>query len=275
MRDDEAFVHAELAKAGGLPQINAAGKLIKEYLKGSYYPSKDARLAQWNPADRDIYDLIVSIFTVTLTNDYLTYQALMGALNNKLPHESTTDRVKTLAEIVACIAKADLIDIKGTRGEYFLISPTLILKGIPFVDNHGTVYDRPQPVEANWDTNQGSMLLGGRLNHHEDNVCLDHINRMNRIPLALNKEFLLKYKEDPKQEKAVDTYEKKMLWNQYTHNGRRRYADMLTRTNKAYLNHKYCTRGRTYAIGYYINSQGSSFKKACLQLANKEYLNKR
>ena len=273
MRDDETFVRNEIAKAGGLPQINKAGKLIKEYLKGDYYSSKNDRLAQWTPTDEDIFNLIVSIFTKTLTTEYLTYQALVGSLNNKLPMEKTIDRVKTLAEIVALISKADLIDIKGNRGEYFLITPNLLLEGIPFVDNHGTVYNRPQPVESNWDIDQGSMLLGGRLNHHEDEICLDHINRMNKIPLTLNKEFLLKYPEEPKKIKAVNTHEKKMHWDKYTHDSRHKYVAMFMGTNKCYLNHKYCTRGRTYAIGYYINTQGSSFKKACLQLANKEMLN--
>jgi len=238
----------------------------------------------WNPTSKDIYNLIVSVFTVTLTTEYLTYQALMGMLNNKLPHSDVIDRVKTLAEVVALIHKAGLIEIKGTQGEYFMITPCLLLEGIPFVDNHATVYDRPQPVESNWDVDQGSMLLGGKLNHYEDNICLDHINRMNSIPMALNKEFLLKYPEEPKGEftdspttkdgkPGMTATEKLQLWEKYVSDGKKRYAHALVTVDRVYLNHKYCTRGRTYAVGYYISTQGSSYKKASIQLANKEYLN--
>ena len=273
MRDDEKYVHKMITEAGGVSQIDGAVVLIQDYLIGSYYASKDQRLMDWNPTSKDIYNLIVSVFTVTLTTEYLTYQALMGMLNSKLPHSDVIDRVKTLAEVVALIHKAGLIEIKGTQGEYFMITPCLLLEGIPFVDNHATVYDRPQPVESNRDVDQGSMLLGGKLNHYEDDICLDHINRMNSIPMALNKEFLLKYPEEPKKETATDTPEKLQLWEKYVSDGKKRYAHALVTVDRAYLNHKYCTRGRTYAVGYYISTQGSSYKKASIQLANKEYLN--
>ena len=46
----------------------------------------------------------------------------------------------------------------------------------------------------------------------------------------------------------------------------------LVKAEKLYINHKPDTRGRIYAVGYYINPQGTSFKKAMLQLANKEHL---
>ena len=284
MRDDEKYVHKMIQEAGGVSQIDDAVVLIQDYLIGSYYASKDQRLMDWNPTSKDIYNLIVSVFTVTLTTEYLTYQALMGMLNSKLPHSDVIDRVKTLAEVVALIHKAGLIEIKGTQGEYFMITPCLLLEGIPFVDNHATVYDRPQPVESNRDVDQGSMLLGGKLNHYEDDICLDHINRMNSIPMALNKEFLLKYPEEPKGEftdspttkdgkPGMTATEKLQLWEKYVSDGKKRYAHALVTVDRVYLNHKYCTRGRTYAVGYYISTQGSSYKKASIQLANKEYLN--
>ena len=280
MRDDVQFVNDAIKNAGGLDRLDNAVDSIMEHLtkvhlkaNGEIFESKNARLAQWDPDKGTVYNIAVAMFTTAMTTEYLTYQAMVGIYNNRIPMEKTLDRVKTTAEIIAMLCLADLIDIHSTAGEYHRITPCLMLEGIPFVDRHGTVYDRPQPVESNWDPDQGSMLLGGRLNHHEEKICLDHINKMNSIPLALNKAFLFAYKEKPKSEKAVDTLEKQELWERYTHTCRHKYVHALVKADRLWLNHKYCTRGRTYAVGYYINSQGSSYKKASLELANKEYLN--
>ena len=37
-----------------------------------------------------------------------------------------------------------------------------------------------------------------------------------------------------------------------------------------YLTHKYDRRGRCYASGYHINTQGTDYNKAVIQLAHKE-----
>lgn len=279
MRVDEKYVHDKINQAGGLPQIDRAIELIQEHLtkthltaKGEPFVSKNYRLSLWRPDHKELYNLVVSIFTTALTTDYLTYQAIVGKHNHALPMDKTLDRVKTMAEVVAMMCHADLIDINSNRGEYHTITPCLVLKNIPVTDRHGTVYDRPQPVESNHDPEQGNMILGGKLNYHDGNICLDHINRMNKIPMALNKEFLLKYPEEPKDESAVDTYEKEELWRHYTNEGKKRYAHALTHAERLYLNHKPDTRGRIYAVGYYITSQGSSYKKAMLQFAKKEHL---
>ncbi len=282
LREDEAYIKNEIESANGMPEITDAIARIWEYLGKEYYPSKTQRLKEWDPTEQEIYELVISIFTAVLVNGSLTYQALMGMLNYKIELDDVIDRVKILAEITAIISRTGLIDItKRGSGRYILISTEFQLDSdIPFVDKHGTVYHRAQPVEFNWDPEQGSMLLGGKMNHHEGNVCLDHINRMNKIPLTLNKEFLFKYKEEHKDTfiKKTDSdwniIQKEKMWDQYVDNAKWKYIEALARDkNRIFINHKYCTRGRTYGVGYYINYQGSSFKKGSLQLVNKEYLN--
>lgn len=279
MRDDEEYVHEKIKQAGGLPQIDKAIELIQKHLtkehltaKGEPFVTKNYRLSLWRPDYTELYNLVVSIFTTALTTNYLTYQAIVGKHNHVLPMEKTVDRVQTMAEIIAMVCHADLINIHSTPGEYHIIKPCLILKNIPFTDRHGTVYDRPQPVESNHDPEQGNMILGGKLNYHEGNICLDHINRMNRIQMSLNKEFLLKYPEEPKDESILEDKETRETWEYYIKESKKRYAHALVHSDKLYLNHKPDTRGRTYAVGYYITTQGSAYKKAMLQFANKEYL---
>lgn len=285
MRDNLKYVHDKLKQVGSLPQINKSIELIQEHLtkehltaNGEPFVSKNNRLSQWKPTKEELYNLIVAVFTTALTSDYLTYQAAIGKHNNMIPIEDDMDRIKTMAEVVAMLCIADLIDIHSTPGEYHQIIPRLTLDNIPFVDRHGTVYDRPQRVESNWDPEQGNMILGGNLKYHDDCICLDYINKMNSIPMQLNRKFLCKYKEEHKTkyiketDTEVDIQRKEELWGKYTCESKKRYAQALTFSNKLYLNHKPDTRGRYYAVGYYISSQGSSYKKAALQFANKEYL---
>ena len=279
MRVDEKYVHEKIQQAGGLKQINKSIELIQEHLtkehltaKGEPFVAKNYRLSLWRPDHDELYNLVVSMFTTALTTDYLTYQEMVGIHKDKLPMSKTIDRAKTIAEVTAMLCLADLINIDSKQGEYHLITPCLVLKDIPVTDKHGTVHDRPQPVESNYDPEQGNMILGGKLNHHYGKICLDHINRMNRIPLVLNKEFLIKYPEEPKDESIVDTAEKQERWGIYTTQAKRKYAMALVKAEKLYINHKPDTRGRIYAVGYYINPQGNGYKKAMLQLANKEHL---
>ena len=47
---------------------------------------------------------------------------------------------------------------------------------------------------------------------------------------------------------------------------------MMALGNEFWLTHKYDRRGRTYAVGYHINSQGTDYNKAVLELSKQEKL---
>ena len=47
---------------------------------------------------------------------------------------------------------------------------------------------------------------------------------------------------------------------------------IATLGNEFWLTHKYDRRGRTYAVGYHINTQGTDYNKAVLELAKKEVI---
>jgi len=102
---------------------------------------------------------------------------------------------------------------------------------------------------------------------------------MNQIPLKLNIAFIEACPEEPKSTfiKASDSpakaAEKMHQFRQFAKDSSKKYMEIINGKNRVYLNHKYCTRGRTYAVGYHINTQGASYKKASLELYNKEFLN--
>lgn len=289
LKEDERFVKSLIQEAGGLPEILTATLSINQFRTtehvsaktGKPLEKKNARIQAWHPSDEDIDNIIIAVFTLALAHGPATMQTACGMLNHMIDLPETLDRVHIIASLIALIAKTDLIKIEktGTSG-YFMISTKYKLnKALPVVDRHGTVFHRPQPVESNWDPEQGSMLLGSKFNHHEGNICLDHINKMNSIPLSLNRAFIVDNPEKPKKDyfdpkdPAWKATQKKELWNIYEKQCKLKYAQLICEGNRFFLNHKYCTRGRTYATGYYINTQGTGYKKGMIELYHKEKLN--
>lgn len=294
MRIEERVLHESIQEAGGMPEIDEAIRLIQEFRSQEYFSKKgnplkkkNRRLAKWDPRHEDIYELVIAIWCMTMVHGPMTMQAVCGLLNNRIDMVNTIDRVHILASCVALVSKTGLIQVhRGESGQNIMVDSEYQMGDeLPVIDRHGTVFNRVQPVYSNLDPDQGSMLLGGKINHHEKNICLDHINKMNRIPLTLNKGFLFKYAEDPKKDYFTDEWGnedpawkhqvKEDMWKLFKGKSQEKYLELMSSKggNRCYLNHKYCTRGRTYAVGYYINTQGSSFKKACLELAHKEMLN--
>ena len=124
-------------------------------------------------------------------------------------------------------------------------------------------------------TLEQSIILKG--NHHDDDVYLEHINRMNRIPLCINVDVattvhntwkgLDKQKED---ETAVEFARRKRAFEKYQRTCYTVFSTLLQHGNKFYLTHRYDKRGRIYSQGYHLNYQGNTWNKAVIEFANKE-----
>lgn len=137
----------------------------------------------------------------------------------------------------------------------------------------------PQEVRTNRDTgyftSKGSIIL--KNNHHDDDVCLDHINRANKVPLKVNPDTarmiqnewkgLDKKKPDEDQasfDRRVKAFEK------YDRVSRDILEGLFVMGNEFYLTHMYDKRGRSYAQGYHVNTQGSPWNKAVVEFAEEE-----
>ena len=265
----ESYVLSEVNKLGGLPEIPESVKLICSYINGCYYPSKNRRLSKWNPDKGEINELVMAVFTVTLSNPSLTYQAISGMLAGRIGLDDHIDQIKTIAEVIAIIASTGLVVINRTgSGSYIMVSTEYVLEGIPEPSKHDILMEPPPVYTKNWTEDSGSKILGGKHNHHEGDICLDHINRMNAIPYSLNKPFLCKYEEAPTF--ALDTPEKEKQWELFIRTSYRKYIEVAQKGNVFFLDHNDDKRGRTYAEGYHVSTQGSSFKKAIIMLANAE-----
>jgi hypothetical protein len=129
----------------------------------------------------------------------------------------------------------------------------------------------PLPLTHNYSsgylTHNDSLILGSD-NHHDGDICLDVLNTMNNVALKLDTDFLSTVEEMPTFE--MDTQDKIDQWRAFKKNSYCFYTLMATQGNRFYLTHKVDKRGRIYASGYHINTQGTAFKKAMLELAKEE-----
>lgn len=141
----------------------------------------------------------------------------------------------------------------------------------------------PKKVTENYGTcgyyfNKSSMVLNGSPVFRDEDICLDHINRVNSVALTLNLDVIA----SPEGEKLTPVRKPGELFKKFQKR-KKQYEvfydtsvevmqGLMALGNEFYLTHKYDRRGRTYACGYHVNSQGTDYNKAVLELAKKEII---
>lgn len=139
----------------------------------------------------------------------------------------------------------------------------------------------PKQVKKNRDTGyltgQGSIIL--KNNHHDGDVCLDHINRMNAVRLTINNNTASlianswRNLDKPKDGELKADFEKRVrAFEKFDRTCHDVIALLTQEGNEFYLTHKYDKRGRSYCQGYHVNYQGAPWNKAVIELADKEII---
>lgn len=139
----------------------------------------------------------------------------------------------------------------------------------------------PRKVRDNRDTgyftSRNSIIL--RKNHHDDDVCLDHINRVNRIAFSIDYDTAhmianrWRHLDKPKPGESQEEFQKRVkAFNKYDRTAKEVIDTILRYGNEFYLTHKYDKRGRVYCQGYHINYQGAPWNKAVIELAHREFV---
>lgn len=202
------------------------------------------------------------------------------------------DAITTMAEVIAMLSDTDLFDCKKTKEGWVVLTrvgldeevlryaynafylPPLIIKPRTLRHNRDSGYI----------TQRGeSLILGYYENHHEDIICLDVLNILNANEYELDTDLISSLSEQwHREELSQDEYmelshEDKLIydmdkttWQEYINQGYKIQTLMLYHGNRFWLQNKVDKRGRIYTSGYHISPQGSSFKKAMINLANKE-----
>lgn len=127
----------------------------------------------------------------------------------------------------------------------------------------------PAPLTKNYETGYHYMpkkcvVLKTKYTHVD--VNLDHINRVNSIPLRINTDVINNCANLPKKE--LKTQKDKQNWNRFV----RQQREIVNFYKDApfYLVHRYDKRGRVYCQGYHISYQGCDYTNACIEFAEGE-----
>lgn len=257
-------------------KVEQGVSLVNQYIKGQYYDSKMKRVAQL--VGMDIETLVMDIFigiAYCLKPDLFT--SISAQMASRLKFSDQTAAITTVAELMAVLCQTDAFDITKESKQASL---TLVSR-IPLSDELKQFIETSQflppmvcePLElthnysSGYLTHNDSLILGSG-NHHDGDICLDTLNIMNRVALKLNVEFLCKVEEEPTFE--LESQDQIDQWQRFKKQSYVFYDLMVQQGNHFYLNHKVDKRGRAYAHGYHISTQGTAFKKAMLEFVNEE-----
>jgi hypothetical protein len=274
----DAKIRAALADNPDTQARIAQGvQLVADWRAGTYYPAKMARLAQL--AGMDLPTLVTDLFVgIAYVLRPALFTSVSAQLASRLKFSDKADAITTVAELLAILCATDAFDItKASR-----TASLMVVSRIPLANNLVTFIEEsqylppmvcpPRHLVSNYSsgylTHNDSLILGGAINHHDGDLCLDVLNIMNQVPLQLDTAFLCQVEEQPTH--ALDTQDKVDQWQAYKQQSYKFYSLMAQCGNRLWFTHKVDKRGRIYSQGYHLNPQGSAFKKSCLELATEE-----
>ena len=257
-------------------KIEQGIQLITEYMGKSYYASKNARIAQLQGFD--LRALVLEIYVgIAYCQTEELFTSITAMMAGRLRFSDKLDAIKTVAELMAVLCFTDAFDIlKASKSASLVVLSRIPLSRdtLRFIENSQylpPMVCMPLELENNYSsgylTHNDSLVLGTG-NHHEGDLCLDVLNKLNQIPLALDTDFLSSVEEDPTF--VTDTPEKQEQWDRFKRQSYEFYLLIAQYGNRFYLTHKVDKRGRIYAQGYHINTMGTAFKKSMVELAKKE-----
>lgn len=241
-----------------------------------YHASKNARLAQL--ADLDIDQLVRAIFVnIAYHQREELYVSVTAQLAAVLGFSDRRDSIMTIAEIVAVLSLTGAYAILKAGAEASLmvsnrlVLPIALLDAMARSQYQPPMVCTPLEVKSNYESphlTYNDCLVLGKGNGHTGDLCLDVINIQNQVTLKLDTDFLSTVEELPTYE--LDTLEKYQAWHTFKVQSYEIYDLIAKQGNEFHLTNKWDKRGRMYAQGYHITTQGSSFKKAMIELHHEE-----
>ena len=286
------------ADAGMVAKLAQGEELVMLYMAGDYYESKMKRVAQL--VNMDIPALVMDIFVgVAYSIRPELFTSVTAQMSSRLKLSDRTEAITTVAELMAVLCQTDAFDIlKEGRQASLMVASRIPLPSslIEFIENSQflpPMVCEPLELTHNYSsgylTHNDSLILGSG-NHHDGDICLDTLNIMGKVALKLDLEFLSTVEEDPSEiteDKIIEEAAKRGKhlsfaaatervrvalenWANFKEQSYMMYSLIAQQGNRVHLNHKVDKRGRIYASGYHITTQGAAFKKAMLEFANEE-----
>ena len=262
-----------------LDAIEYGVELVEQYMQGQYYASKNVRIEQLKELNIPelVLDLIVGIAYVMREELFTSVTAQLAA---RLGFDDKAAAITTVAELIGVLCETDLFDItKADKSASLMLISKIPLEDslIKFVEESSFLPPMVcEPLELTHNYSSGYLthndsLILGKGNHHNGDICLDVLNTMGKVALKLDTDFLSTVEEEPTFD--LDSQEKIDQWKRFKEQSYMFYNLLATQGNRFFFNHKVDKRGRIYASGFHLSTQGTAFKKSCLEFYKEELVN--
>lgn len=273
----DGYIAKELSQNQDIQDAIGYGvELVETWLQGQYYASKQARLEQLK--DLDLREVVEKIFQgIAYIQREELFTSVSAQLAGQLQFSDRPEAIATMAELLAVLCETNAFDIfKRSEQASLVIQSRLPLSEEirAYIDNATFLPPMvcvPNFVDHNrksgYLTHNDSLVLG-KGNHHEGDLCLDVINLQNQVAMKIDVGFMCAHEMQPSFE--LDSAEKAEQWHRFKKQTHELAILLINQGNRFYQTHKVDKRGRLYSVGYHISTQGSSFRKAMLELADEE-----
>lgn len=218
----------------------------------------------------------IEIVTKTLTQVYLAKRLPINVLVGMLSNKYELEEILTTIQIMLYMK---LVNWDGKRLVVVMIIKQEVQKQLDIYQYPIPMVVPPEPVEKNWDSGYLTIKKNiiFKMKDSEGDFCLDHINRMNRIKLKINRETVKATRlewanlNQQKEGETLEEYNKRTkAYKKYVTTTSEVIDTLLLTTDEIYLTHSYDKRGRVYCNGYHVNYMGADWNKAAVHFANEE-----
>lgn len=257
----------------------------------TYFKSKEARVEQIRQLELKplVFELFVGIAYITQP---VLFTSISAQMASRLNFDDKECAIRTVAEMLAVLCHTDVFEIfkQSKMASLMVVSNIRLSPQLMTYIEESTFLPpmvcEPELIthnrESGYLTHNDSVILKP-WNHHDEDVCLDVVNIQNQIPFALNEAFLRAVPEEPCKdlefienqqlndfERARLVSDRKDQWTRFLNQSRKIYALLIGQGNRFFFTNKVDKRGRLYSQGYHVDPQGTKYKKAALELADKE-----
>ena len=255
--------------------------LITEWSVNIEHQYESKRIRAGTVAEMDAEKLIEDIAVLSLMiQKPEPLINITGRLADRLGWSIHREALVAAGELLAIIAHTNLYTIsKASKESQLMIESNVNLPDelLSFIDQAGylpPMICKPNELTNNFEsaylTVKKDCVILKKHNQHSGEVSLDVINIKNSVPLSIYVPMASTIQEMPS--KAFESVEAQSDFYEMSAQSLRIVQMLMVQGNRFYLPHKVDKRGRLYAQGYHINSQGTGYKKAILDFADPEII---
>ena len=247
----------------------------------NYHKTKSTRLSQLKELDLELVVRDI-LGCIALDSEPQLLVSTAGKCASRLGWSDRKESLLTVSELLAVLRFTEAFSITRDEDsnrmkiENFMKLPQELINAIERAKYLPPLVSAPEELTSNYEspyiTFNESLILGNSINGHNDDICLDIINTQNSVPLKLALDFLCTEEEQPNPSSAMDTAEKQRNWATFKLESYRMYSLMEKQGNCFYIPNKVDARLRLYSQGYFINTQGTAFKKASIEFHEEQLI---